>query len=263
LPLVGIAVLPVLIGIQTLYPWGGATSGFYLTPGFFAARSIVFLAILIGLGGLRMLRPAWARPLSACGLILFVLLDTTLAVDWLMSLEPRFHSSGFGLYVLAIQANVALAVIVLLRLRFAEAKPGLLGALMLAALLLWGYLAFMPYFISWSENLPEPVRWYRHRGTGVWSAAEFAIGALALIPLVLLFLAPVRASRTWLRTIAGAVLLGKAIEVAWLVFPSTETEAWLGFVIELLTVIVVAVLSVAFFAWIAQVRALRPQRRAP
>jgi hypothetical protein len=262
MPLLGIGVLPILIGVGALYPWAGET-GVYLSTGFFVIRSIVLVAILIGLGGMLMLRPAWALPLSAGGLILFVLLDTTLAVDWLMSLEPDFHSSGFGLYILAIQADVALSVVVLMRLRIPDAQPGLLGALMLTALLVWNYLAFMQYLISWSDNLPEPVAWYRNRGTGVWSVAEYTIGALHLIPLILLFLTSVRTSRRWLRAIAGAVLPGNAIEVAWLVFPATETEAWLGAAVELLALVVLVALSVGFLAWIAQVRASRPQRHTP
>ena len=263
MPLVGIAVLPILIGVKALYPWAGETGGLYLSAGFFAIRSIVFLAILIGLAGKLLMPRSWRLPLSAGGLVLFVLLDTTLAVDWLMSLEPGFHSSGFGLYVVAIQANVALAVILLMRLRLRDAQPGLLGALMLTALLVWTYLAFMQYLISWSDNLPEPVQWYRRRGSGLWAAAEFAIGALDLIPLVLLFLARIRNSRVWLRAIAVAVLLGKAIEVAWLVFPATETASWLGALAGILALLTLFASSLGFFAWVSQARALPSQRPAP
>jgi hypothetical protein len=263
LPLVGIAMLPLLIGVLALYPWAGEAASPYLSTGFFVTRSVAFVAVLIGLGGVFLLRPAWALPLSAGGLVLFVLLDTTLAVDWLMSLEPHFHSSGFGLYVLAVQADVVLAVIMLMRLQIGDARPEMLGALMLVALLLWGYLAFMQYFISWSENLPEPAGWYRHRGTSIWSAAEFAIGACHLIPLALLVLTPIRSSRTWLRAIAVTILLGKAIEVAWLVFPATETASWLGAMTELLALVVLSALSGGLLAWIAQARVVRPQARAP
>jgi hypothetical protein len=155
--------------------------------------------------------------------------------------------------------NVALAVIVPMRLRFAEAKPGLLGALMLTALLLWAYLAFMQYLISWSDNLPEPVAWYRHRGSGVWYAAEIAVGTLRLVPLLLLFLARIRKSPAWLRGIAAATLLGTASEMAWLVFPATGTAAWLGAVTELLSFILLAAASIGFFAWATRGRTLRWQ----
>lgn len=263
LPLLGIAVLPVLLGMSALYPWSDEPNRLYLSAGLFALRSLLLLAILIALGGALLLRPAWAVPLSSGGLVLFVLLDTTLAVDWLLSLEPHFHSSGFGLYVIAIQANVALVVIVLMRLRLAGASPRLLGALLLVGLLLWAYLAFMQYFIAWSDNLPEAVRWYRNRGTGVWADAEIAIGALHLIPLLLLFLNPVRASRTWLRGIAAAILLGKAIEIAWLVFPATGTVPWIGATTGLLAVVALSGLSIAFLAGIAQSRGVRVARHLP
>jgi hypothetical protein len=262
LPLLALAMLPILAGVHVLYAWAEEPGRLYLSTGFFVLRSIVFLGLFIGLAVALMLRPRWAIPLSAGGIIVFVLVDTTLATDWLISLEPHFHSSGFGLYILAIQVNVALAVIVPMRLRFAGAKPGLLGALMLTALLLWAYLAFMQYLISWSDNLPEPVAWYRHRGAGVWYAAEIAIGLLRLVPLLLLFQNRVRKSPRWLRAIAGATLLGTAIEMAWLVFPATETAAWRGALTELLALTVLAATAIGFFGWAAQGAVLRSRRPA-
>ena len=262
LPLVGITILPILIGSHGLYPWTEETGRLYLSTGFFVLRSLVFILIFIGMAAALLLPPIPSQALASGGIIAFVLLDTALAVDWLMSLEPHFHSSGFGLYLLAIQVNVALAVIVPMRLRFGDAKPGLLGALMLTALLLWAYLAFMQYLISWSDNLPEPVDWYRHRGTGIWFVAEFAIGVLRLVPLLLLFLTPVRKSRGWLRGIAAATLLGTAIEMAWLVFPATQTPVWLGTLTELLALVALTAASIAFFGWATQGAALRLRGQA-
>jgi len=263
LPLVGIAVLPILIGARGLYPWTEETGRLYLSTGFFVLRSIVFLVIFIGIGAALLLPPIPSLALASGGIIVFVVLDTTLVVDWLMSLEPHFHSSGFGLYILAIQANVALAVIVPMRLRFTDAKPELLGALMLTALLLWAYLAFMQYLISWSDNLPEPAAWYRHRGTGIWAVAELAIGVLRLVPLLVLFLTSVRKSRRWLRGIAAATLLGTAIEMAWLVFPATQAPVWLSALAELPALVMLTAASVGFFGWATQgaVFRLRGQAR--
>jgi hypothetical protein len=263
LPLAALAMLPVLIGMHLLYPWTQEPGRLYLTPAFFALRSVLFLTVFIAMAAVLLLRADWALPLSAGGLILFVLVDTSLAVDWLMSLQPDYHSSGFGLYVLAIQANAALAVIVLFRLRLADARPGLLGALLMTALLTWAYLAFMQYIISWSDNLPEPVAWYRRRGAGIWSAAEFAIGALRLAPLILLLLNAVRENPRWLRGIAVATLLATAIETAWLVFPATGTAAGVGAATELLALAVLASASAAFYAWVARSGFLLSRRSAP
>lgn len=223
LPLAALAVLPVLIGCSALYRWaGGAGEGgfrsLYLTPWFFITRTIIFFAASAVLAVLLLRRRS--RAVAAVGLIIFVLVDTTVAVDWLMSLDPEFHSSGFGLYVLSIQATVALSVLVLARLVFGPGgRTGILGGLLLTALLLWAYFAFMQYVVSWSDNLPPSVLWYGRRGRGAWSAVEGAIGALGVAPALLLLFPPIRRGRGWLLGICLAVLLGKALETAWLVLP--------------------------------------------
>jgi len=262
LPIVAIASLPILLGAQSLYPWAEEPGLVYLSTGLFALRSLVFLVLFIGLGAALLIMERLPLAVAAAGIIGFVLLDTMLAVDWLMSMEPEFHSSGFGLYVLAIQANTALAVILPMRLRFAEARPGLLGALLLTALLLWAYLAFMQYIISWSDNLPEPAAWYRHRGTGIWAAAEIAFGALRLVPLLLLFVSRIRRHPGWLRGIAAATLLGTAIEMAWLVFPATGTAPWLGALLGFLALTVLTATSIGLFSWASRGGVLHARRRA-
>jgi hypothetical protein len=259
LPLTAPAVLPVLIGGHLLYPWmttavGEGFRGVYLSAWFFDLRSILFLIGAIVLGFLMATRPAWSLPLAAGGLIAFVLFDAMIAVDWLMSLEPDFHSSGFGLYELSVQASIALMVIAVIRLVAdpANARPPLLGALMLAMLLLWAYFAFMQYFIIWSENLPKQVAWFQERGSGIWAAAEYAFCLLDLAPTFLLFFTAIRHSRRWLLAIAAAVLLAKAIEVAWLVFPAVHPSLAVSTLAAILALLGLGLLSVAFLGWVGR-----------
>jgi hypothetical protein len=224
LPLAALGLLPVLLGVGRLYPWSEMPlhgyRAVYLSVWTFEARSILFLAVAIGLALALVLRPSEA--LASAGLVGFVLFDTTVVVDWLMSLEPEFHSSGFGLYGLSIQFTIAVAVLLLLRLAAGDAggRTGVLGALMLAALLAWAYLAFMQYFILWSGNLPQGVKWYRARGEGGWSIVEYVLTVSQLAPLFLLFFPPIRKGRPWLLMLCLVVLLGKALEIAWLVLPT-------------------------------------------
>ncbi|MGE0004290.1 MAG: hypothetical protein AB7S92_01755 [Parvibaculaceae bacterium] len=225
-PLAALAAIPVLAGLPALYGWAGKTggSGFqgvYLQPWFFTLRTVLFFALSGALAFLLLRRRDLAMPVATVGLIVFVLFHTVIAVDWLMSLDAGFHSSGFGLYVLSIQATIALAALLVVRLAgggTAE-RTGTLGGLLLTALLLWAYLAFMQYFIIWSDNLPASVEWYQRRGHGAWAAVEYMIGTLGLAPIFLLLLAPVRRSRAWLIALCCAALLGKALEIAWLVLP--------------------------------------------
>jgi hypothetical protein len=259
LPLMALAVLPVLIGSHVLYPWtmGPAAEGFrgvYLSVWCFSLRSILFLGGAIALGFLMAMRLAWSLALAAGGLIAFTLFDAVIAVDWLMSLEPAFHSSGFGLYVISIQASIALMTVVIIRLIAdpANARPPLLGALMLTTLLLWEYFAFMQYFIIWSENLPKQVAWFKERDAGLWSAAEYAFCLLVLVPTFLLFFPAIRYSRRCLLVIAAAVILAKAIEVAWLVFPTTQASPTVSSVVAILAVLGLGLVSIGFLGWIGR-----------
>ncbi|MCL4767681.1 MAG: hypothetical protein KJZ80_15755 [Hyphomicrobiaceae bacterium] len=256
LPLALIAALPIFAGLPALYDWvggvsGGGFRGHYLTPWFFVARTLLFYAVSGTLAFLLVRRRDWSTPVASAGLIVFVLIDTTVVIDWLMSLDPEFHSSGFGLYVLSIQTTVALAALILVRLLRAEPSEStvVLGSLLLTALLLWAYFAFMQYLISWSGNFPSNVLWYQRRAGGVWSLAEYAIGALALAPAFLLLFSPVRRGPGWLIALSVAVLSGKALEMAWLVLPTVSAALALTLVVTMLAFAGLGLLSVAAFVW--------------
>lgn len=235
-PALILLALPIVIGMPWLYPWfDGGLAGFkaiYLAPFFFGIRLV---AILIGAAVLGfLLRLTESYRLAVAGLIAFVALHGLLATDLVLSLTPEFHSSGFGLYLLGLQMLTALAVFVLQRLPD-SANPSLLGQLLLTALLLWAYFSFMQYFISWSGNLVPGVKWYHARGYGIWAAAEYALTALRLAPGLLLFFPPIRASRSWLAALCSAIVLGSAIEAAWLVLPSAGQPSALAFLTYPLT----------------------------
>ncbi|HWL69539.1 MAG TPA: hypothetical protein VNS22_14290 [Geminicoccus sp.] len=265
LPLGVAAVLPVLLGMHVLYDWtqGVEPKGMravYLTPWFFVLRTALFWAGCLVLAALLMLRRSWSTPLSCAGLILFVLAGTTMAVDWLMSLEPDFHSSGYGLYVVSIQMTIGLAALMVARLLAGPVdRPGVLGGLLLTALLLWAYFSFMQYFIIWSGNLPQGVRWYETRTGGGWTVLLQALTALHLLPTVLLLFTPVRRSRGWLLVLGLLVLAGKAMECLWLVLPALGPAGALGFLAAVLGLLGLGLLSAAgAVAAGAMARRLRP-----
>lgn len=259
LPLAMLAALPVLAGLGALYPWAGETEqgfrGAYLAQGSFMLRTALFFALTTGLALLLVLRRRWSMQVSVCGLILFVLFDTAIAFDWLMSLDPEFHSSGFGLYVLSIQVTIALALLIPAHLSAApgEQHRGVLGALLLCALLLWAYFAFMQFFIIWSTNLPPNVLWYQHRAAGSWSSVTYVIATLHFLPAFLLLFAPVRCGRQWLVGLCAAVLVGKALEACWLVLPDTSAGI-ASIAVAVLSLIGLGALSAAAFGEAQRVR---------
>jgi GNAT superfamily N-acetyltransferase len=226
LPVAALALLPVLLGLGPIYRWAGAApaSAFqaaYLTPWFFVLRTALWFGCLGAIAALLLLRRAWSTPVACAGLAVYAVFGTVIAVDWAMSLDPSFHSSGFGLYLLSIQAAIALAAMILAcpTARASRHAP-ILGALLLTAVLLWAYLAFMQYVILWSGNLPEGVRWYESRAGADWAIVLWGIALLHLGPVLLLLLPPIRGNLQALRLLAAAVLAGKAAECAWLVLPA-------------------------------------------
>lgn len=234
-PLGGIAFLPVLLGMGAIYPWFGAPphSAFaaaWLNPAFFIARTIGWFV----LGWYVAARAAGevSEGFAAGMLVALVLGANFVGSDWLMTLDPRFASSGFGLQVISIDMTAGLAAMILLRLAAgAPRRPGIVGGLLLTLLLLWAYFQFMPFLIIWSGNLPENVAWYLARTGAGWVAALVAACALGGVPLFALFAPQVRESPRWLGLCAIAVLAGKAIEFAWLALPGRgglAVLAWLA-----------------------------------
>jgi hypothetical protein len=232
LPLAALCLLPVLLGLGGIYPWAhdppaNAFQAAYLAPWFFVLRSLAWLALLHLLAFAAIGR----RPpegLAAAGLIAFTLLGSLIAIDWAMSPDPHFHSSGFGLYWLGCQFTIATAALVLAATTLPRQprRAGLLGGLLLTMLLLWAYFAFLQYLILWSGNLPVGIGWYMARATRGWAWVLTLYALLGGIPLLLLLLTPLRRSPRALAGCAAAVLAGKALEAAWLVLPGLAAPAW-------------------------------------
>jgi hypothetical protein len=234
-PLAALAFVPVLAGMAAIYSWFGASphsafAGVWLNPLFFAMRTIAFLAL-----GWFVAARAQGRigeGFAAGMLIALVLAVNFVGSDWLMTLDPAFASSGFGLQVLSLDMTSALAAMILLRLAAGPPRyTGVLGGLLLTLLLLWAYFQFMPFLIIWSGNLPESVAWYLARRGAGWVAAIATAGVLGGVPLFALFAPQVRESPRWLGWCAASVLVGKAIEFAWLALPGRgglAVLAWLA-----------------------------------
>jgi len=232
MPLLALFCLPILFGMRLIFPWydGEGLSGFrafYLTPLAAGARLIVFFAICIWLQARLSRGPN--RSLATAALIVFVLLDGLFATDIVLSLDPHFHSSGFGLYFLSLQALTAFSAIVLIRsLGYSSdaMQRSLMGALFLTLLLCWAYFDFMQYFILWSGNLPTRADWFVRRSNGGWSTLVSILVVLRLGPAFLLLFPPIRQNGRALVFFAASTLAGSLIEVAWLVMPEIESPLW-------------------------------------
>ena len=231
----GLAFVPVILGAGVLYPWASRPpispfQGAWMAVVPFAIRTILWFALLIGAGALLRHRRATGA-VSSISLVAFPVLGTFVAVDWLMSLDLDFTSSGYGLQVLILSANLALAALIVMRLTIGRtpARPGILGGLLLTLLLMWAYIQFLTFFIIWSGNLPTGVAWFAQRATLASDVSEWAFSLLGGIPLLMLLLARFRRSPRWMIALSLSVIAGKLIEFGWLALPGYGTLAVIAF----------------------------------
>lgn len=264
LPLLALALLPLLLGMHGLFPWlrAGAEPGaqfarqaWYLNAPFLLARAVIFMLLwlLLGLGLVRHLEhdamPAptsarrAARPLAVIGLVIYFVSASLFGFDWVAALAPRWHSSVFGLSFISLQllGGFAAAVWALLggpmgeRLRTASSDTGLaqllgnLGALLMVVLLASAYLFYMDYITAWSGDLPAETAWYIPRTLTSWRWLAAGVIVLGLVlPLALLLSRRIRRSVAGLRWVAMLLLLANAGALAWLVLPSLRPAGlWL------------------------------------
>jgi len=268
-PLGALAFVPVLIGLRNLYPWTGqeqetAFRAAYLSTAFFAARTVLWFALLFGLTVLLIRRRTWSVPVSCLGLIVFSLGGTVVTTDWLMTLDPEFRSSGFGLYALSVQACIAVAGIVIVALLSSGHRicsPAVLGGLLLTAVLLWAYFSYMQYVIIWSSDFPPLVRWYLERAQGFWSVMLWIFALVHAFAAALLILPPILRRPRILLGLAWAILAGKVLECAWVVLPAGGREASLS-ACGLFIMAVAGLGAVFVAAWSAALR-LRIGMRRP
>ncbi len=252
LPLLALLFLPVLFDLPAIYPWARpdflaahatvAPKAAFLNPPFFILRSLIYLAAWSGLALiLTTVRGPFdarrqRRGLATVGAMLYALAASFASIDWVLSLQPEFHSAVFGMLAMSGQAvgGYALAILVALGTVEAAGRAELvrehrllgLGSLFLALVLLWAYFAFIQYLVIWSGNLPDGAEWYLRRGQGIWWALILAIAILnAGLPFVVLLSARARQSWPLLMALAAAVVLARVLESLWLTLPAFGPQA--------------------------------------
>jgi hypothetical protein len=235
LPWLALLFIPLLFGLGALYPWARPAvvaadpllqhKHIYLNVPFFMLRAA------IGFGVWCFLSRALPNRLSAPGLIAYFLTLTSCVADWTMSLEPRWYSTIYELLLIVGQALSALAFAIVAlaflgggrRLSDALApKPFVdMGNLLLACVMIWAYAAFSQYLIIWSGGIPAEISWYLRRQQGGWYAAALAmIAALLVIPFLALLGRVNKARLDRLAVIAALIVLGRALELFWLIKPA-------------------------------------------
>jgi hypothetical protein len=292
LPLIILMFIPVVVGLRQIYPWMNAAemsrsaalqlkAAKYLNPSFFITRAVIYfvlwsvLALLLNWLSLKQDRTAESkfgkqmRMLSGPGLGVFIITVTFAAIDWVMSLDPSWSSTIFGLIFVASWTMSALAFTVLMMAWLSQREPMNavvqpshfqdLGNLTLTLVMLWTYFAFSQYLIIWSGNLPEETTWYVARKHGGWGAIAVTIAILQFVfPFLILLSRSAKQSARTLAILAVLILAMRALDVIWLIEPTFNPGGFHLSWMDLVAPLAMGGLWLALFAWQLQQRSLMP-----
>ena len=259
LPVMALLFLPIIFGISEIYSWADPEvvahdtliqdKQIYLNVPFFIGRAVLYFLVWFGLtfSITRLSRqqddnadPAFARKMSAIaagGLVAFALTLTFAIFDWLMSLDPHWFSSIYGVYYFggASLSTVSFLVVLMVWLRRFEPMRDVLrpthfhdwGKLMLAFTMLWAYFSVSQLIIQWSGNLPEEVPWYLARTSGMWKVFPYLIIALHFfVPFVLLLSSDLKSDSKRLAGVAVFIIVIRFVDIYWQSAPSLKVESW-------------------------------------
>ncbi len=124
------------------------------------------------------------RRVSAWGVPLVALTTAFAGFDLVMSLDPHWFSTMFGVYFFAggFVASIAAMTLMVLALQKAGMLPEVnaehhhdLGKYLFAFTVFWTYIAFSQYMLIWYGNLPEETVWFEHRFTHGWETVSWAL----------------------------------------------------------------------------------------
>jgi hypothetical protein len=262
LPLLTLLFVPLLFGLQAIYPWASPghvaedeilrQKSAYLNVPFFIARTILYLGLW---GVLGYFLNRWSREqdasaelpagkrmrrLSGPGLLIYLFTMSFASVDWIMSIEPHWSSTIYGVIWVINQGVAALAFAIVglswlgsrepLATRLRPSHFQDLGNLLLAFIMLWAYMMFSQYLIIWSGNLAEEIPWYIARTEGLWRwLPPLLVFFHFFVPLFLLLMRDVKRNRNALVWVAAGVLVMRLLDTYWMIVPGFENSAvhWL------------------------------------
>jgi hypothetical protein len=293
LPLLALLFVPILFGLHDLYPWtlpavravdaNIRAKALYLNVPFFVVRAIVYFAAWLTLA---YLVNRWSREqdrtgdpgllrklgrLSGPGLVVYAFTITFASIDWVMSLEPHWYSTIFGMIFMAGQGLSALAFATLVVVQLSNARPVSdlvrvttmrdVGNMVLAFVMLWAYTSFSQLLLIWAANLPEEIPWYLHRLGPGWQWIALALAVFHFfVPFVLLLIRRSKRVLTTLRAVVITLLFMRLVDLFWMVGPETYQGRFVVSWQDFATTIAIGGLFVAVFTWQLASRPLLPLR---
>ena len=247
IPLLALLFIPLAIGHSNhhVYPvvTGSSFKALYLSSHFFFGRVIFYFAgwllfayLLNRLSSQQDLGTSHGmlkkfNNISAIGMLFYCAAISWASFDWVMSLEPNFFSTIFGMIFIVMSALAAMSFTIIVTMFLAKHKPlsGVinskrfndLGNILLTFVMLWAYMSFSQFLIIWAGNLQDENFWYTVRATGEWKwVALFIILFHFAVPFVLLLNRPVKRHMAALSVVGAGLLVMTWIDLYWFIMPA-------------------------------------------
>jgi hypothetical protein len=215
----------------------------YLTSSGFIIRAIIYLVIW---NLLSFLLSMWSKQtdksgapdntqkfkaVAGPGLILYAFTIGFAAIDWLMSLDPSWISTIFGLIILAGELLSAICFAIVVERILVDYKPmsEMLkpdfvhdhGKWTLTFIMLWAYFSFSQWLIIWAGNLPTEITFYLKRIHNGWGyIAVFLAFFHFCIPFIILLSRPFKRDIRKLVWLAVWLLFMRFVDLFWIVEPN-------------------------------------------
>ena len=275
IPFLAILVIPLLFNMHDLFHWSHAEAvaedkilqgkAPYLNVEFFIVRVFVLIALWT-LFYLFFVKNSKKQDetrdqkltkrnirLSVIFIPVFAITITISAIDWLMSVEPHWFSTIFGVYffsgtVIAALAAATLATVLLKENGYMHPKITndhlfSLGALLFAFVNFWAYIAFSQFLLIWYADLPEETFWFLQKWEGSWAVFSIILIIIHfIVPYAMLVSNPAKSDPKRLKFISVWLLLAHLFDLYWLVMPeapgmeSGYIFSWIDFIFPVLII---------------------------
>jgi hypothetical protein len=258
LPLMAILFIPILFGLPKLYIWARPLDSIadkhlrehlqnltqnYLSIHWFIIRAAIYLAVW---NLLSFLLTKWSKQqdkpvsrdntpyfkaVSGPGLILYAFTISFAAIDWIMTIDPSWISTIYGLLILIGELLSAMCFAVVVERILVDYKPmsELLkpdfvqdhGKWMLTFTMVWAYFSFSQWLIIWAGNLPEEITWYMRRLNGGWGYVGLCLVIFQFaVPFSLLLSRDFKRDIRRLVWLASWVMVMRYVDLFWIIEPN-------------------------------------------
>jgi hypothetical protein len=281
IPLFLLFGLPLAFGLPSIYEWARPEAAhdeflrqkeLWLNPKAWIIRALIYFALWsLWAWRLRVLSLDFAktrspyteltrRKWSAAGLLVIVLTLTLTSVDWVMSLEPRWYSSMYGI-AFTVGAGLSAFAFVTFFLTLLADNPAMqgvlkpshfrdLGNLMLAFTMLWAYTNFSQFLLIWYGNIKEETPYYLKRMHGGWGLMAAALIVFHFfLPFTMLLMRAIKDRPRTIAIVTVIILIMRFVDIYWLVVPAHHAEHFYFSWITLFAFLGIGGLWLAAFLW--------------